>query len=475
MADLGRVIKEADFPHSADYYSLAFAEAGLSYVVEGVGNECAVSKTANDVTIQGGDVYFGDTNEKRSYGGTTITISASASGGHRYDIIWLQKDGTGGVEALHTAGTRTVYDASAGDIPTHPDLPYPTVKVVVPICVVHFGDGSDTIDDLKDVRTVKDAWMRGSDEFSITQSDINSGDGLVCDSGKLGSALKESSKVFDVDVHDLAGSYHGSDSLANLNSKLDKTLISETNFNSHSTRHEETGGDEINIEGLVTNVNDGLMFVSNSGSVTTELSPLSFRTRSELKTLLSDSSNYNMILDAPIGLAQIVRSTTITDLIIGSNYVSNFHDHSSATEIFWNEGLVSDYGRIYWQPAFDWGGDIELRLADSNSAGNGIKFETQTTTNAEIYVHLSYIFDLTDYNTLRWYYKTSSGSEGSYESRVHIDDSVVWTRTSPMSNWYGGSVDVSGYSGTHKVGWGLYINNWGINGSWTRWSDIELD
>ncbi len=154
MSDIGRIIEEGEAPHSADYISLWLSSTNLGYIIEDEGNECELTVSGNDVTIKAGEVYFGDTKETRSFSEETITISASAESGHRYDLLAIRKD-NGGTELVHKQGTRTEYNPEVGEIPTHPDISHPATTLEIPIAVVYFEPNDSNITILKDSRSVQ--------------------------------------------------------------------------------------------------------------------------------------------------------------------------------------------------------------------------------------------------------------------------------------------------------------------------------
>lgn len=276
MAELGRLIAEGDFPHSMEFYSNWFALIGTGYVVEGTGNECKPSVTgkenrtvqveAGEIGIEFGNRYVRDTAD-------CITLEPNYSDYDRYDVIYLQIDGTDGWKIFDNLA---VVQGVPSEEPKHPDIPLPSTKKIVPICVVYWQSHSDEITRLKDCRTVMHDWMKdtagtlhrweptgrnsslddrgiafrpevspdkgepilsvlnaeGSPRLIIEEKGVlgtsnpeirtdvledGTGGNIVCDEGNLGNGLEYSSEAFQVeldllDLKDTPSSYTGSGS-----------------------------------------------------------------------------------------------------------------------------------------------------------------------------------------------------------------------------------------------------------------------
>jgi len=250
--DLGRIIDDNDFPHSADVYSLAFALTDISYVVEGESNECTVTQDGTlGVNVASGKVYYGDIGEVRTFGGGTVTVSDNTGNDIRYDLIYLRKDGVGGVE-LHTL------EGTPDDTePAHPSIDsIDDITDIVPIAVVFLNTNVDNITRLKDVRTVKYGWNRETDTFSTMKPDIKSGineDGtggyLVCDSDKLGTYLSETAGVFDlvvsnINLNDIGEKSHNS--LTNITNNQHIDNLTDIPTRNHNSLQNIGNNDHIN-------------------------------------------------------------------------------------------------------------------------------------------------------------------------------------------------------------------------------------
>ncbi len=159
MAELGRLIAEGDFPHSMEYYSNWFALVGTGYVVEGEGNECepTIAGTENrTVQVDTGEICLGYGNRRARDAVDSVVLDPNDSDYDRYDVIYLQDDGSGGWEIFSDLGT---IQGTPSDEPKHPDIPMPSEQKIVPICVVYWEGHSDEITSIKDCRTVMHDWM----------------------------------------------------------------------------------------------------------------------------------------------------------------------------------------------------------------------------------------------------------------------------------------------------------------------------
>lgn len=150
MGNIGRLLPEGDWPHSADWNSIWFALSGMGYVMP-VGGECAPSKTsALEVTVTDGQISVG-LPDVYSFGGDSVTLSSNESSPDpRYDLIYLEYDDTSGNVVLRKE------EGTPDEHPKHPDLPLPPSRKVVPVAVIYFEPYASEITVLKNSRTVLD-------------------------------------------------------------------------------------------------------------------------------------------------------------------------------------------------------------------------------------------------------------------------------------------------------------------------------
>jgi len=150
MGNIGRLLPEGDWPHSADWNSIWFGLSGLGYVMP-VGGKCAPSKTAAlEVTVSDGQISVG-LPDVYTFSGESVTLSGNESSPDpRYDLIYLEYD-----ESLGTVVLKKL-EGAPDEHPKHPDLPLPPGDKVVPIAVIYFEPYASEITLLKNSRTVID-------------------------------------------------------------------------------------------------------------------------------------------------------------------------------------------------------------------------------------------------------------------------------------------------------------------------------
>jgi hypothetical protein len=104
------------------------------------------------------------------------------------------------------------------------------------------------------VLTSDDTITLGTSDINFTQfsgaGQINAGTALLKD----GDTLNVDDTQFASATHDLGGSAHGADTLANLNGKVSDATLDDSGDarppETHSTTHENGGSDEISVAGL---------------------------------------------------------------------------------------------------------------------------------------------------------------------------------------------------------------------------------
>jgi len=150
MGNIGRLLPEGDWPHSADWNSIWFGLSGLGYVMP-VGGRCAPSKTAAlEVTVTDGQISVG-LPEVHPFNGGGVTLSSNESSPDpRYDLIYLEYDGgSGDVVLKKLEGVPDVH-------PKQPEIPSLEDHKVVPIAVIYLEAFASEITLLKNSRTVMD-------------------------------------------------------------------------------------------------------------------------------------------------------------------------------------------------------------------------------------------------------------------------------------------------------------------------------
>ena len=204
MGNIGRIIEEGDYPHSADWLSISLSDSQLGFVIEGEYEECKVNIDGDDVTVGDGWVWFGDTGETRKFNSDSITPSASEEEGHRYDLLCITK-GNGGAKLEYKEGERIVYDPEAGEIPKHPDIKHPIEEEIeIPIAILHFAPFEDSITKIKDCRTVRQLNSRdphGNDDHTDSALGLE-----VLDEGTVNIDTQSSETI---NLSDLSGYTEG--------------------------------------------------------------------------------------------------------------------------------------------------------------------------------------------------------------------------------------------------------------------------
>jgi len=148
MGNIGRLIPDEDWPHSADWNSIWFALSGLGYIMP-VGGRCEPSKTsALEVTVSDGQISVG-LPDVHSFSGGNVELSSNGESSYpRYDLIYLEYDDVSGNVSLK------IEEGTPEEHPKHPDLPLPPNRKVVPVAVVFFEALATEITSVKDSRTV---------------------------------------------------------------------------------------------------------------------------------------------------------------------------------------------------------------------------------------------------------------------------------------------------------------------------------
>lgn len=150
MGDIGRLIKEGEWPHSADWNSWVFAALNICYILPH-GDDCEPELILDPgyhpdrrVEIGSGKVCFG-VPDVHDFAGAIVEPDGNIGEAARYDLIYLTYE-TGSVVAKISKGTPSLE-------PKHPDITFD----MIPIAVVYFAGDTDEVTALKDCRSVMDA------------------------------------------------------------------------------------------------------------------------------------------------------------------------------------------------------------------------------------------------------------------------------------------------------------------------------
>jgi len=224
------------------------------------------------------------------------------------------------------------------------------------------------------VLTSDDTITLGTSDINFTQfsgaGQINAGTALLKD----GDTLNVDDTQFASATHDLGGSAHGADTLANLNSKVSDATLDDTGDarppETHSTTHESGGADEISVFDLAgTLAGQGLEVVSSSLQI---LSGIYDGTNivADVSNSLTNSSKFEV---GGSTLAQSVAASGQVSLSSGSATVSTGITATDAT--FYPAIGVDDPGSdvtgLAAQLDFDTStGEYKLTVKETDSSQN---------------------------------------------------------------------------------------------------------
>lgn len=224
------------------------------------------------------------------------------------------------------------------------------------------------------VLTSDDTITLGTSDINFTQfsgaGEINAGTALLKD----GDTLNVDDTQFASATHDLGGSAHGADTLANLNSKVSDATLDDTGDarppETHSTTHESGGADEISVFNLAgTLAGQGLEVVSSSLQI---LSGIYDGTNivADVSNTLTNSSKFEVGGNT---LAQSVAASGQVSLSSGSATVSTGITATDAT--FYPAIGVDDPGAdvigLAAQLDFDTStGEYKLTVKETDSSQN---------------------------------------------------------------------------------------------------------
>jgi len=448
---IGRLIAEGEYPHSADWHSLWLALTSRGYIVEGTGGECEVT-TVGDLEIQvdSGAVQLGGERYDRASGDEqTETVSSNSGEAHgRYDVVYL-------VEGTGDDWNLVVEEGTPAEEPEHPDLPDVNEQLYVPVAVLWLSEDSSVIDNVKDVRSIREGFMWDSDKIVVTKENMRTGvesDGssgyLICDAGKLGTYLEESGGIFDA-----------------------TGLADETAFNNHNARHEDGGADEVQVENLPTNLADNQILETSGGSLTSSLPPLFYQSEATIKSWADDATKMETIATAPMAMDTMCSSEFMLPLLLqGSEYNKLYGEKDRSKWIFCH-GHPDGYDRDYW-----WYDQVKLSVVDvylgSIQRISGpdktwdMHIEGAGGTGTE---GISLYMELSDYSTLHFRRLWNQNLRDSFKAVVVLNGTTEWELDWGATYPENESIDISGYSGVVRVKFGVEASD-GVDSVYYNWT-----